>query len=329
MPAPKIIPPGTVFSKLTVIAMIGTSPTRKQVLYLCRCECGQFIEAVRAALVNDHTKSCGCYKIESARRRLLKHGATGTSGYYVLAGIIARCENPRNRQFADYGGRGIRICKGLRQFETFSRLMLPRPSDSHSVDRVNNNGHYSCGKCHECVANGWPMNLRWATRSEQANNTRVTTRLTLGEITQSVTAWSRELGLSKSTIKARLRGGWTVAEALLTPRINPAQPVKYDGRQKTPSGWAREVGLSRAAVYQRLNKGWSLDETLGLPPGAKTLHLITYQNDTRPLTTWARQFGIHPRTLYGRIQYGWSIHAALTTPTTRRKPKIGHSRKVE
>lgn len=81
--------------------------------------------------------------------------------YAIWNGIINRCTNPANGNFADYGGRGITVCDRWRQdFANFYADMGSRPSRKHSVDRIDNDKGYS------------PDNCRWATPVEQARNKR-------------------------------------------------------------------------------------------------------------------------------------------------------------
>jgi hypothetical protein len=75
----------------------------------------------------------------------------------------ARCTNPNNRNYKNYGGRGIEF--RFTSFEQFHAEIGGRPTGK-TLDRQNNDGHYE------------PGNVRWASRSEQARNKRRPTEAT-------------------------------------------------------------------------------------------------------------------------------------------------------
>lgn len=167
---------GQRFGRLIALR-IGGQDKRGKSKWLCRCDCGNEVLVIADNLRRGNTQSCGCRKLDMHTDRLLIHGHSRkherSSEYRSWHHLVGRCECSTDKQFSDYGGRGIRVCHRWRNsFQAFLGDMGPKPTRSHSIDRIDNDGNYSCGKCEECLANGWAANCRWATPAVQARNRR-------------------------------------------------------------------------------------------------------------------------------------------------------------
>jgi hypothetical protein len=139
-------------------------------------------------------------------RGISRHGeAWKTREYAIWQAMVQRCTNPTSVNFHKYGARGITVCDAWRDYSTFLADMGRRPSNEHSLERIDNERGYEPGNC------------RWATVKEQANNTRWNRRLTLNGETLTVAQWAERTGMKSNTIIYRLRRGWSDEKALTGP----------------------------------------------------------------------------------------------------------------
>lgn len=143
---------------------------------------------------NGHTLSCGCLQKEKLSQASKTHGQTNSRLYRIYNGMKNRCYNKKQPNYSNYGGRGITICdEWLRSFAVFQSWALANGySDDLSIDRIDNDKRYS------------PENCRWATRTEQNENTRNNHLVTINGKTQSLSAWAREQGLNYHTVSFRI-----------------------------------------------------------------------------------------------------------------------------
>lgn len=175
-------------------------------LWECICDCGAKTIVQNCNLKSGHTKSCGCLAREITSLSNRTHGYTiggQTPEYKIWVGIIKRCTNPNTKRWHRYGGRGITICERWRSFENFLTDMGTRPSNKHSIDRINNDGNYE------------PSNCRWATAKEQGANTSVNRWITINDQKLTATQWTEKMGLNNNTFYTRLSRGWSEERALL------------------------------------------------------------------------------------------------------------------
>jgi len=150
---------GQKYGRLTVISEHGRSKN-KNVLWLCKCDCGNTTVIPATIIRRGITISCGCFRDEMSSKRRKTHGYSYKDEYLIWQGMKKRCLNKNCKAYPMYGGRGISICERWNKFENFLADMGPRPSKDHSIDRKENDGNYE------------PTNCRWTIPTVQARNTR-------------------------------------------------------------------------------------------------------------------------------------------------------------
>ncbi len=182
---------------------------RSRPMFVCECQCGT-VAAVLESTIGKQSKSCGCLKAEVSkreRRKSASHEFVGTPEYNSWSMAKDRCSNPNNINFARYGGRGICMCaEWVKSIAAFVRDMGPRPSLSHTLDRINNDGNYEPGNC------------RWATKKQQMRNRQNTIKLTVDGETRPLSDWIEETGLNYATAYARLKTGRVEPSAVIRLR---------------------------------------------------------------------------------------------------------------
>ena len=132
---------GQKFGRLLVIAQASRGACG-QIRWVCLCDCGTETIVLGGSLRWGDTKSCGCWHREAMATKATKHGRSGSPEYRSWSMMLNRCRNPKNKDFARYGGRGIAVCERWQDFELFLADMGPRPSKGHSIERVDGDEGY-------------------------------------------------------------------------------------------------------------------------------------------------------------------------------------------
>lgn len=238
---------GMRFGGITAIRDVGTlvGKTRK---WEFLCDCGnRFISCGSRARLGT-VISCQ----ECSRERISKlntsHGMRDSAEYGIWIHIKERCLNPSNKSFERYGGRGISVCeRWTHSFENFIADMGIRPSNKHSIDRINNNGNYE------------PSNCRWSTPVEQGNNKRNNIMVTIDNETKSLSAWCRERGVSVGSAWSRYKKGLTGNDIFQSTE----ERISFNGITDTIRGWSERTGIKRTTIAQRIRAcKWSVERAL-------------------------------------------------------------------
>lgn len=206
---------GKKYGRWLVIKRI-TVAGKQRVCWLSRCDCGAERTVQGNHLRSGASTSCGCYSNEKTSERSRTHGLTGNATYICWKTMWSRCRNHNRPDFKNYGARGITVCDRWKNFRLFLRDMGFRPANL-TLERIDNNAGYS------------PSNCKWASRSEQNNNTRRVRHITFNGETLPPSAWDKRLGFPPRCISKRLRSGWPVERAITRPaRAFYGERIRHD-----------------------------------------------------------------------------------------------------
>lgn len=183
---------GKRFGRLVALEYQGGSK------WFCRCDCGGSTIAISSNLTKGNSTSCGC-KTREAR---FKHGMAGHPLNQTWRSLRARCNNPRDPAYANYGGRGIKVCERWDDFMSFLADMGMRPPGDFELDRIDNDGPYS------------PDNCRWVPKKVNLRNKRTSHLVTWQGETLTVAGWAERLGIHERTLHNRLGRGWPLERAM-------------------------------------------------------------------------------------------------------------------
>lgn len=186
---------GHKYGRWTVIEKLKIISKWKESLHLCECECGVQRVVLSRALKNGRSKSCGCSKVKHGKAR------SGVANSWYL--MVARCTNPNNPNYVEYGGRGITICDRWMDINNFIADMGERPPKA-TIDRIDVNGPYS------------PENCRWASRKQQCNNNRRNRQVTYNGKQLTIGELADLTGKNYFTLYSRIvKYKWTIEKSVM------------------------------------------------------------------------------------------------------------------
>ena len=193
---------GLRFGRLTVLSLAENYCVQ------CVCDCGKRKKIAAHSVRSGVTRSCGCIHSEITSARNRKHGLHGSTEWATWISMRQRCRDYRSSVWKKYGARGITICERWNTFVNFLQDMGKKPFPEAQIDRINNDGNYE------------PENCRWTSRKENCRNRRSTRFVTLNGITKSLAEWCDNAPVSYQTVHRRLRSGWSMVSALMTPKYS-------------------------------------------------------------------------------------------------------------
>lgn len=271
----KAVQVGQRFGRLLVVD-VGQTPGTYKYFAVCACDCGQTCVQRFDNLKEEKVVSCGCYRLD----RVTKHGLTKSIHLCRWSAMMRRCYNTKDRRYADYGGRGVKVCERWHDVSVFVLELPEGYFEGAEIDRINNDGDYE------------PGNVKWSTPKQNSRNRRSNKPLTLNGVTLSQREWAEKLGVDDRLISSRINNlGWSVERALTEPvasldevvhaasaarwaghetKGRPAPKtarrrlsVEFNGRQYTMEELSSMSGITTKDIRRRIFElGWPVDRAI-------------------------------------------------------------------
>lgn len=192
---------GKKFGNLTVVKKVERKNRSNQ--WLCKCDCGKEVVCYQYNLERGTSTSCGCLRSYYAKKTRSCHGESTGKLYKKWSSIKTRCYNKNTPCYKNYGGRGIKMCDEWLDFWNFREWAYKNGySEGLTLERIDVNGNYE------------PSNCKWIPMEEQAINKRNNSFIEYGGKRQTISQWSKELGVGKEVLSYRYRAGWAPEECL-------------------------------------------------------------------------------------------------------------------
>tara|TARA_R100001244_G_scaffold36778_2_gene33632 strand:- start:7975 stop:8619 length:645 start_codon:yes stop_codon:yes gene_type:complete len=211
------VSPGRRFGRWLVVEEVGYKQK-----YKCVCACGRERNIRVYDLLKGKTRMC---RFCSSAAKKSQHGHTAnnqmSSEYTSWVHMNQRCNNPKNKSYPRYGGKGIEVFSVWRNsFEAFFLYLGPKPTPAYTIERIDYKKGYV------------PGNVRWATRHEQALNKSDNVVLEIDGLSKTVSQWAKHPAcpVPAGTIYKRLYRSWDPRDAVFTPSQRAVKNVAKNKR---------------------------------------------------------------------------------------------------
>lgn len=183
---------GQKFERLLVVSFVERK--KNQSLFLCKCDCGNYVTKSSNALKTGHNKSCGCLNYELTKKRSTTHGLSKHPLFSRWCDMKNRCYYKKHNRYKNYGGKGVKVCDEWHSFINFFNWAMENNWEKKlSIDRIDNSKNYE------------PSNCKFSTVKEQNRNRTTSVKITHNGITKSIVEWAEHLEIPYETFRSRVK----------------------------------------------------------------------------------------------------------------------------
>ena len=178
-----------------------------------------------------------------------KHKCRKTRLYTTWSNMKQRCNNPNDKEYRNYGGRGIKVCKDWYSFTKFRDWALANGyKEDLTIDRIL----LDKGYC--------PENCRFISLAEQANNRTNNHYITYKGETKTLAQWAKCLNIPYYRLRSRINlYDYDLNKAFSTETYDKKHWCKYKGETKRLNEWCKELKLNYSKIKRRLRLGWTVE----------------------------------------------------------------------
>ena len=275
---------GKIYGTMVVINVEWDAEVKKQKWTLRCIYCGNIKTTYNGRKYVSHTYKgvCKCQKSLHPAHHTLRSRWND---------IKRRCYNQNDKDYKNYGGRGIEVCdEWLKDYHAFEAWALENGfREDLTIDRIDNDGDYS------------PYNCRWTTQREQNKNRR-NSKLYDG---MTFPEWCDEHEVDEAPVRRYMRLGFSMEESADLAR-------KEEGR-KNIKAIAKEAGIRIETLERRIAKGFSVTEAASFN-GNCSKNIYVINGVQKPLAEWCAEYNITVPAVTYRMKKGMSLEEALTKP---------------
>ena len=231
---------GDVYGDYTIIDHVKVAcgrPTKVKI----RCICGYIGEKILSSLVHGRYVKCSHVSISKQ------------PWYKCYWHMKERCYNNADKEYHNYGGRGITICdEWLSDAWEFGKWAINSGySPDLQIDRIDNDGNYG------------PNNCRWVTRLVNCNNRSTSRKCEIDGRVDTTANFCREFGISYSKVVQYRRYHNTTDDEAIKHYLAIKEIEGVSGKQPTLVDICRQYGLNYGNVKSYRHKhGCSTDEAI-------------------------------------------------------------------